>query len=112
MDEIKRYRQIIKRVLNEYVDYISGSPSTTEKIFVADDNQQVYTVFDLGWEHGRRIQIMPVLIRIDGDKVYVEDDNTDYVFVDRLIEAGIPAKDIVIAWHPPEMRSHTEFAVG
>lgn len=55
---------------------------------------------------------MPVLIRIVGDKVYVEEDNTDYVFVDRLLEAGIPAEDIVLAWHPPELRPYTAFAVA
>lgn len=111
MDKVNLYRQIIKQILNEFVDYMSGSPSSTETFVVVDDNQQVYTVFNLGWENGRRIQIMPVLIRIGNDKVYVEDDNTDYVFVDRLIEAGIPSKDIVIGWHPPELRPSTEFAV-
>jgi hypothetical protein len=112
MDKISQYREAIKQVLNEFIDYISGSPSSTDTVMVADDEQQVYTVFDLGWENGRRIQIMPVLIRIVGDKVYVEEDNTDYGFVDRLLEADIPAKDMVLAWHPPDMRPYTEFAVA
>ena len=29
-----------------------------------------------------------------------------------LIERGVPTKDIVLAFHPPEMRSYTEFAVA
>lgn len=97
MDKVNQYRQIVKQVLNEFISYVSGSPSATDRIVVADDSQQVYTVFDLGWENGRRIRIVPVLIQIVGQKVYVETDNTDYVFVDHLLEAGIPAKDIVLA---------------
>jgi hypothetical protein len=112
MDKVTQYQEAIKQVLNEFIDYLSGSPSVTDTVMVADDEEQVYTVFDLGWENGRRIQIMPVLIRTVGDKVYVEEDNTDYGFVDRLLEAGIPAKDIVLAWHPPELRPYTEFAVA
>jgi hypothetical protein len=29
-----------------------------------------------------------------------------------LIAAGIPQQDIVLAWHPRELRHHTGFAVG
>ena len=33
-------------------------------------------------------------------------------YSDRLLEQGIPAEDVVLAFHPPEMRVHTEFAVA
>lgn len=112
MDKIVSYSNTIKIVLQEFVDYISGSPSSSDCVLVSDDAHHVYAVFDLGWENGRRIQVMAVLIRLVNGKVYVEDDNTDYGFVDRLLDAGIPAKDMVLAWHPPKMRPHTEFALA
>lgn len=110
MDKAKQYQQIVKQTLENYVSYMSGSPSEAQDVLVFDDNNMVYTVFDLGWQNNRRIQIMPVLMRIVGSKIYVEEDNTDYGFVDHLLEAGVPADDIVLAWQPPEMRQYTEFA--
>lgn len=32
--------------------------------------------------------------------------------VDRLLEAGVPKEDIVLAFHHPLLRSRTEFAVA
>lgn len=112
MDKIETYRQAIKQVLHEFVDYVSGSPSEAEIVAVSDDERAIYTVFDLGWEGKRRVCMMPVLIRLVNGKVWVEADNTDYVFVDRLLEAGVPKDDIVLAFHHPEMRKYTEFAVA
>lgn len=43
--------------------------------------------------------MMPVLMRIVDAKVWVEADTTDYVFVDHLLEAGVPQNDIVLACH-------------
>ena len=112
MDKVAIYQDAIKNVLHEFVDYISGAPSPSETIVVSDDQQHTYAVFDLGWEGKRRVCMMPVLMRIVKEKVWVEADNTDYVFVDHLLEAGVPKSDIVLAFHHPDMRKYTEFAVA
>jgi len=112
MDKVETYRQIVKKVLNEFVEYISGSPSETETFLAADDQQNTYTVLDLGWQGKRRVCGMPILIRLVEDKVWVEADNTDYSFVDHLLTAGIPKEDIVLAFHHPTLRPHTEFAMA
>jgi len=44
--------------------------------------------------------------------VWIQYDGTDRPVADALIEAGIPQTDIVLAWHPRELRHHTGFAVG
>lgn len=112
MDKVKTYRQLIKVVLNEFIDYVSGSPSAVETWLVADDQQNTYTVLDVGWEGKRRVCGMPILIRLVDDKVWVEADNTDYNFVEQLLRAGIPKEAIVLAFHHPSLRPHTEFAVA
>ena len=111
MDNVKQYQQIVKQVLQEYIAYVGGSSSTTDDVLLLDDTRGVYATFNLDWRNNSRIRIMPVLMRIVGDKIYVEDDNTDYGFVDRLLEAGISAKNIVLAWQSPDVRHYTEFAV-
>lgn len=111
MDSVNQYQQIVKQVLREYVEYIGSSSSTTDDVLLLDDTRSVYATFNLGWRNNSRIRIMPVLMRIVGDKIYVEDDNTDYGFVEHLLEAGVSAKNIVLAWQSPDMRQYTEFAV-
>ena len=36
----------------------------------------------------------------------------DLTLAEELLRAGIPREDIVLAFHPPEMRRLTEFAVA
>ena len=55
---------------------------------------------------------MPVLLRLVNGKVWVETDNTDYDFVEHLLGAGIPKTDIVLAFHHPSLRPHTDFAIA
>lgn len=112
MDKVKIYRQMIKQVLDEFVGYVSGSPSEVETFVVSDDTQNTYTVFDLGWEGERRICGMPVLIRLVNGKAWIEADNTDYNFVERLLEVGLTREDVVLAFHHPRLRPYTEFAVA
>jgi hypothetical protein len=112
VDKIAIYQEAIKGVLREFVSYVSGAPSASDTMVVSDDHQHVYAVFDLGWEGKRRVCMMPALMRIVDEKVWIEADNTDYVFVDHLLEAGIPQSDIVLAFHHPEMRKYTGFAVA
>lgn len=112
MDSVEYYRQVIKDVLHGFVECIKGSPSNTEIFVVSDDQQNTYTIFDIGWDDKRRICGMPVLMRLVNGKIWVEVDNTDYVFVDRLLEQNIPKTDIVLGFQPPYMRPHTEFAVA
>lgn len=51
-------------------------------------------------------------VRIVDENVWLEADNIDCVFVDRLLEAGVPKNDIVLAFHYPGMRKYTEFAIA
>jgi hypothetical protein len=112
MDKVEAYQEAVKSVLHEFVDYVCGTPSAVETIVVSDDQRHTYAVFDLGWEGKQRVCMVPVLMRIVDAKVWVEADNTDYVFVDRLLAAGVPKSDIVLAFHHPDMRKYTEFAIA
>ena len=53
-----------------------------------------------------------VHIDIKGGKVWLQYDGTSQPVADELIVAGIPADQIVLAFHPAYVRKHTGFAVG
>ncbi len=111
MDTVARYHEAITRVLHEFVEALQGMASGLETLLISDEPQQTYAILELGWEGKQRVCLMLVLVRIVETKVWMEVDNTDYGFVDRLIAAGIPMGDLVLAFHHPALRQHTPFAV-
>ena len=45
-------------------------------------------------------------------KIYIEDDWTEEGIANELLREDIPKSDIVLAFHDPETRKLTEFAVA
>jgi hypothetical protein len=48
---------------------------------------------------------------LDG-KLWIQRDGTEQGIATELVAAGIPKDAIVLAFHPPEIRPHTEYAVA
>lgn len=110
MDRIEEYRQIVRRVIQEVVDYIPEEEDVRVEV-IFDDAQGHYELREQGWRHRRRIHGSLVHIDIHDGKVWVEHDGTNLEIVQSLLDAGIPSHDIVIGFHPPDQRKYTEFAV-
>jgi hypothetical protein len=53
-----------------------------------------------------------VHIDIIGDKVWIQYDGSSYPVAEALMEAGIPREDIVLGFHPENLRQHTGFAIS
>ncbi|MBV7337555.1 XisI protein [Chloroflexi bacterium TSY] len=51
-------------------------------------------------------------VRIRNGKFWIEEDWTEEGIATHLVEAGVPKSDIVLGFHAPNMRPHTEFAVA
>jgi len=45
-------------------------------------------------------------------KIWIQHDSTDWPVADALLEAGVPKEDIVLGFHPAEVRQYTDFAVA
>jgi hypothetical protein len=66
----------------------------------------------IGWINKKKINNTQIHIRIKNEKIYIEQDWTERGITSELLEAGIPKEDIVLAFHAPESRQLTEFAVA
>jgi hypothetical protein len=53
-----------------------------------------------------------VHIDIIDDKVWIQYDGTSRPVADELVAEGIPREDIVLGFHPAEVRQYTDFAVN
>ncbi len=49
---------------------------------------------------------------IKDGKIWIEADETDQGFANVLLSAGVPRQDIVLAFHPPELRRLSEFSAA
>jgi len=111
MDTLERYRQIIRKMLTAYshITYAHGD-FHTETIFDRDADR--YLVMSVGWDGPRRIHGSMIHIDLIDGKVWIQRDGTEDGVANELVSAGIPKSDIVLAFHPADVRPFTEFAVA
>ena len=111
MDPLSTVRQAVEHVLTVYtkIPYAHGE-LRCEALF--DREHDRYALITLGWNAGKRVHFLLVHIDIVGGKVWIEKDNTESGVAAELVQAGIPKSHIVLAFRPPEVRKHTEYAVA
>lgn len=111
-DRIDEYRRLIKRIIQEYADFLPSYDDVQAQT-VLDDERGHYLLFYTGWEGKRRVHgsVIHVDLHPDG-KIWVQHDGTKDGIVDELLEAGIPPDQIVLAFHHPSQRKYTDFALA
>jgi len=105
------YFEVVKNILQEYADFFSkNSPYPLRALF--DDIRQSYLLLDSNWHGQTYIHNTPVHIDIINEKIWIQYDDTEEGIATDLLEAGVPAQDIVLGFRPPELRPYTEFAAA
>ncbi|MDM8529621.1 XisI protein [Anaerolineales bacterium HSG25] len=114
MDKLAKYRQLIKQLLLDHESLINRSrwQPNLETHALCDETRDRYMIFETGWWGPKRVHSTTIYVRLYKNKVYIEEDWTEDGITPVLMNAGIPREDIVLAFHPPEMRQHTEFAIA
>jgi len=113
MDNVAKHRQIIKGLLQKYAEVINQSQAqSVEAGVIFDDEHNHYILTTLGWQQKRRVSGDVVHIRLRDGKIWIEEDGLEHGIATDLLEAGVPKEDIVLAFHHPDMRRFTEFAVA
>jgi hypothetical protein len=113
MDKLTDYQKIIRRILNEYIELDKRQPTPgVEYLLVADDKGGHYMWLNLGWSNNKRLNAETVYVRLRDGKFWIETDWTERGIALDLLEAGVPKEDIVLAFHHPDVRPHTDFAAA
>ncbi len=113
MDKLTKYRNLVKRILTEYVELSKSQLNAgVETILIIDDERGNYMWLKLGWENGKRVKHLTVYVRLRDGKVWIEEDLTEDGIATDLVREGVPKEDIVLAFHDPETRKHTDFAAA
>jgi hypothetical protein len=113
VDKLENYRTLLKKILTEYHDWVSNAcQEPDESLLVFDEVREQYIWMHVGWDGKRRNNGIQVHARIKNDKIWIEEDWTEEGIATALVKLGITPEEIVLAFHHPEERPLTDFAVA
>ncbi|WP_310489086.1 XisI protein [Chamaesiphon sp. VAR_69_metabat_338] len=111
MDRPDFYRKCLQEFLNNYSSY-GSKHLDIETQLIFDTVNERYLLFRTGWDNQRRIHNCIFHFDIKGDKIWIQENNTDIEVDKALEEMGISKKEIVVGFHHPSMREYSEYAVS
>lgn len=111
MDIVEQWGEILEQILQYHANlpYCYGEVST---YVVVSRDRLHYLLMHEGWEDQRRVHGCLVHVEIREDKLWIHYDGIEDSITAELVEAGIPKDRIVLAFHPPFVRQHTEYAIA
>jgi hypothetical protein len=112
MDTLTHYRDTIQKTIEGYYDLSQRNAKNPAEYLIFDTKRDRYLWIRSGWNDEKYIQYVIMFLRLENGKIWVETDSTNFGIVDDLLTAGIPQQDIVLAFHHPQKRPFTEFALG
>ncbi len=111
MDKLELYRSIVTEILTKYSQYKpSYGQVEIEQIF--DRDRDRYQLLAIGWNQQKRIYGTTIHLDIQNEKIWIQQNTTEFDLASDLVEMGVPKQDIVIGFHTPKMRQLTGFAIG
>ncbi|MEA5475993.1 XisI protein [Pseudanabaena galeata UHCC 0370] len=111
MEKLTQYRQIIQSILLTYTEIpYSHGELICKPIF--DEIHDSYLLITLGWDRKTRVHGSLIHLDIINGKVWVQRDETEDGVTSELFAAGIPRHDIVLAFHPVDVRPYTGYATA
>ena len=112
MERIDILQKAIVDVYEEYATYLRGSNySSVNYQLIIDEKNRHYQLIAIGWENDNRIFYIIFQSDIIGDKIWIQEDNTEDGLAALLGEKGVSKKEIVLAYFPEYHRKYTEYAV-
>jgi XisI protein len=111
VDKLELYRSIVTELLTKYSQYKpSYGQVEIEQIFDRDHDR--YQLLAMGWNQQKRIYGTTIHLDIQDEKIWIQQNTTEFDLASDLVEMGVPKQDIVIGFHTPKMRQLTGFAIG
>ena len=108
---LDEWREILEKILLYYAELPYSYGEVTTYLIVSRDRNH-FMLVDEGWENNLRVHGCIVHAQIRNDKIWIHYDGIEDGITGELVAAGVPKDCIVLAFHPPEVRSHTGYAIA
>ena len=99
-------------MINNYANIPTVNDPNIHNEVLFDIVNNRYLLLSIGWSKGKRIHYAVMHIDIINQQVWIQANNTDRLIAEELVEAGIPATDIVLDLQPPEVRPYIAYGSG
>ena len=111
MGTLNQYREFVKQIIKKHNQY-KPSYGEIEQYTIFDELGDRYLLMSTRWHKHYRMYGCLIHIDIKDGKIWIQYNGTETGVAKELLEFGVPKQDIVLAFHSPAARKHTEFAVG
>ena len=109
--KLKDLQQIAEKVLVDYAEFFKSAMKDSHHEFVFDRSRNSFVLLEIGWENRRRIHQLVIHLEIINNKIWIQEDHTEEGIAVDLERLGVSKSQIVLAFHNPEIRQYTEYAI-
>jgi XisI protein len=112
MDRVAKLRNSIVAAIKDFASEYGKPDEGVEIRSIVDETHSIFQLVVIGWQGVERIYHILFHLEIKGDKVWIQEDNTESGIASFLLKNGLSKQDIVLAFYSESYRRHTEFAVA
>lgn len=109
--ELEQWRDALEKILEYYVDLPYRYGEVKNHLIVSGDRNHFLLLHE-GWEDRRHVHGTVVHAEFRDGKIWIHYDGVEDGITDDLVNAGVPTQNIVLAFQPPHVREHTDYAVA
>ena len=110
-ETLDQWREILEKILQYYADLPYRYGDVITYVIVGRDRNHFMLVNE-GWEGERRVHGCIVHAEIRNNKIWIHYDGIEDGITQELVAAGVPKDHIVLAFHPPQVREYTGYALA
>ena len=104
---------VIERIIEEYAAIPFAYEPELALLPVFDRQRGQFLLMVVGWgAQGERVHYCMLHIALRDGKYWIEEDTTEEGVATDLERAGVARDQIVLAFHQPELRAHSGYAVA
>lgn len=112
MDKITQYEKYITDFLREYSSEKPVNLPKVENQVIIDSTNHHYLLLRVGWNDKEFIHHCVFHFDIKDEKIWLQQNWTEVLVADILVEKGVPKSDIVLGFEPDFMRPYSGFAAA
>jgi hypothetical protein len=114
-EKVKKYQSILVQYMEGMAQQRNGTASDSlEYQVIADQYRNHFQLVRLGWNK-HKFNFLVLLhfdIHPQTGKIWIQQNNTEWLVADDLQKYGVPATDIVLGFKPEYIRAMGAFAVN
>lgn len=111
MDKIKKYEKAVLSVMkqHQYCPESDDIDLLRDEVIIDKTNHH-YQLVTVGWKNDRYFFTILFHLHIANNKIWLQQNNTEWRIADELIALGVERNDIVLGFVAPSLRQYSEFA--